>query len=236
MGIDVKKTNDNLIEYWNSSIMLSEKDKDEERKNKVRDYKDLAPSEKLFQAVGELGRCKRVLDYGCGSGWASIVAAKSGCTDVTAVDMGQNIIDALDFYADLYEVKSRIKSIKISSDWLGMVPSDTFDGFVCSNVLDVVPVEVSKEILKETARIVTKDAKIVMGLNFYMSKELAESRGMNLVDGKYLFVNDVLRLVSMSDEEWVELFKPYFKVEKLDHFAWPGEQKETRRLFILKRK
>jgi len=31
------------------------------------------------------------------------------------------------------------------------------------------------------------------------------------------------------------MFKPYFKVEKLDHFAWPGEQKETRRLFIVKR-
>ena len=234
MGIDVQKTNDTLIKFWNSSIALSEEDKKEESKNEVRDYEDLAPSEKLFHAVEKLGSCKRVLDYGCGSGWASIVAAKSGCADVTAVDMGQNIIDALDFYADLYEVKSSIKSVKISSDWLSIVPSDSFDGFVCSNVLDVVPVEVSKEILKETSRIVTKDAKIVIGLNFYMSKEAAESRGMNLVDGKYLFVNDVLRLVSISDEEWIEMFKPYFKIKKLDHFAWPGEQKETRRLFELR--
>ena len=104
MGIDVQKTNDTLIEFWNSSIALSKEDMDEERKNGVRDYKDLAPSEKLFHAVENLRCCKKVLDYGCGSGWASIVAAKSGCADVTSVDMGQNIIDALDFYADLYEV------------------------------------------------------------------------------------------------------------------------------------
>ena len=67
-----------------------------------------------------------------------------------------------------------------------------------------------------------------------MPPEAAKQRGMDLVEDKYLFVDNVLRLLSLSDEEWKELFLPYFEVEQLDYFAWPGEQKETRRLFILR--
>ena len=49
-------------------------------------------------------------------------------------------------------------------------------------------------------------------------------------------MNGVLRLTSLSDEEWKDLFAPYFNVESLTYFSWPGEEKETRRLFVLKKK
>ena len=90
--------------------------------------------------------------------------------------------------------------------------------------------------MKEMARITTSDAKIVIGLNFYMSKEMAKKRNIELVDDMYLFVNDVLRLSSLSDDEWKIIFAPYFEVAKLDYFAWEGEEKESRRLFVLKKK
>ena len=54
-------------------------------------------------------------------------------------------------------------------------------------------------------------------------------------DGQ-LYVNGVLRMVSRSDRQWSELFEKHFDIERLDHFAWPNEQKETRRLFIMRRK
>ena len=65
---------------------------------------------------------------------------------------------------------------------------------------------------------------------------MAKKRNIELVDDMYLFVNDVLRLSSLSDDEWKIIFAPYFEVVKLDYFAWEGEEKESRRLFVLKKK
>ena len=228
------EVNANLIEYWNETIGLD----DEMRKELLmhivpEQYAKLAPSEKLLRAVERLGKCRRVLDYGCGSGWAGIIAAHSGCKSVTAVDMGEKIIDSAKFHADAYKVGDRIDTVRIDGNWLKNVQSETFDGIVCSNVLDVVPVETSREIVREFARIAENGARIVIGLNFYMSKDMAEKRKIELVEDKYLFSDGVLRLTSLSDDEWKDIFTQYFAVENLDHFAWPGEEKETRRLFLL---
>ena len=231
---DAKKVNSDLVAFWNEAIKLPEDYKEEVRKATDNSVMDIVPSQKLYYAVKELGSCKKVLDYGCGSGWGAIVAASNGCKDVLAVDLGKNITDAAKFYADVLGVN--IKTEVIDENWIKNVPACTFDGLVCSNVLDVVPLETAENIVKEMARITTSDAKIVIGLNFYMSKEMAKKRNIELVDDMYLFVNDVLRLSSLSDDEWKIIFAPYFEVVKLDYFAWEGEEKESRRLFVLKKK
>ena len=231
---DTKKVNSDLVTFWNEAIKLPEDYKEEVRKATDKSVMDIVPSQKLYDAVKELGSCKKVLDYGCGSGWGAIVAASNGCKDVLAVDLGKNITDAAKFYADV--LGTNIKTEVIDENWIKSVPACTFDGLVCSNVLDVVPLETAENIVKEMARITTSDAKIVIGLNFYMSKEMAKKRNIELVDDMYLFVNDVLRLSSLSDDEWKIIFAPYFEVVKLDYFAWEGEEKESRRLFVLKKK
>ncbi len=236
MDIDenAKSINETLIDFWNSAISLSEEEREEEASEKA-DYRELAPSRKLFVAVSELKDSKKVLDYGCGNGWASIVAAKSGCQDVTAVDLGENIVETAKFYANLYGVGKYLKIQKVPLDYLSNTPSGSFDGFICSNVLDVIPISTSQEIIKEASRILTKGSKAIIGMNFFISEEMAKDRNMKLED-RCLFVDNVLRLVSYSDEEWLEMFAPYFDLERLDHFAWPNEKEEKRRLFVLRRK
>ena len=234
MDDKTRKDNQTLIEFWNTAFAMSEEEKEEYRKN-IEDWKELAPSEKLFHAAELLGSKKKVLDYGCGNGWAGIIAAKSGCTDVTAVDVSENGVEAARFLSGLYAVEDRMHFSAVSPDWLSTVPDGIYDGFFCSNVLDVIPTETAKEIIREVARVVTDDASVVIGLNYYMSPEKAAERGIELVDGNCVYMNGVLRLVSLSDEEWTDVFSPYFTVEKLDHFAWPGETKETRRLFFLRK-
>lgn len=228
-----QEINKNLIKFWDNAIKLTPEEKKEETKG---DYKDLAPSIKLFNAAQELGKCEYVLDYGCGSGWAAIIIAKSGAKKIRAVDLGDNIIDTAKFYAELYGVGNNLDILKISPDWFETVPYEIYDGIICSNVLDVVPLETSLYIIKELARIATKDAKVIIGLNFYLSKEDAKNRGLELIEDKYLIINGTLRLLSLTDEKWTQLFSPYFEVESLEYFAWPGESKETRRLFRLKRR
>ena len=200
--------NRNLIDFWSRSYSLPEQEMEQARLAGPGDWKELAPSEKLAQAACVLGDRRKVLDYGCGSAWAGILAAKSGCRDVTAVDAAEGSARAARFYAEL---------------------------FICSNVLDVIPPETAEGILREAARVVTRDAAVIIGLNYWLSSEAAEARGLALRDGR-LYVDGVLRLVSRSDEAWEAVFAPFFAVEKLEHFAWPGEAKETRRLFYLRKR
>ena len=225
-----------LIEFWSGAMELSEEDKEKLRTQGPEDVRDMAPSEKLYLAAQSLGRRKKVLDYGCGSGWAGIIAARSGCPDVTAVDPAIGAAGSAGFYASLFGVEGAVHTECIDTAWLGTVPAGIYDGFFCSNVLDVIPPESAQAIIRESARITTEDASVIIGLNFYMSPEAAAARGIELADGTKVYMDGVLRLVSRSDEEWANLFSPWYEVEKLEHFAWPGEKAETRRMFYLKKK
>ena len=199
------KDNKTLIEFWNSAYNISEDEMEECRKD-PESWKGLVPSEKLFHAAETLGSRKKILDYGCGMGWAGIVAAKSGCPDVTAVDVSETGVRSAEEFAKLYSVQDLVHTSLVSPDWLSTVPDGTYDGLFCSNVLDVVPSVTAEVIIREAARVVIDDASVIIGLNYYMFPEKAE------------------------------IFSPYFTVEKLDHFAWPGETEETRRLFFLSKK
>lgn len=227
---DIKEINNNLLAFWNQAQKLTDEYKKSLESVEVT-YQELAPAEKLYQAVASLNNCKNVLDYGCGNAWAAIIANKEGCEKVTAVDVGENIIESANFFNKLFD--ARVNAFSIDTNWLTTVKSETYDGLICSNVLDVVPLEIAKEIIKQFARVLCKNAKAIIGLNFYMSEEGAKQRNMELIEGRYLFVNGVLRLSSLTDQEWKDLFVPYFDVKSLDYFAWPGEEKETRRLFCL---
>ena len=229
------KISKDVIEFWNKAIKLEEEDKKEIENSGDKDYTKLAPSLKLYEAVKELGKCGKVLDYGCGSGWSSIIALKEGAKEVDAVDMGDNIIDAINFYAKYYGVASSLNAKKIDSNYLKSVNDATYDGIIINNVLDVIPLDITLEILNEVRRVAKNGARIIIGLNFYMPLDAAKARGLELVDGRMLFVDGVLRLYSMSDSEWTEILTKYFEIERLDHFAWEGESRETRRLFILKK-
>ncbi len=236
MADHTTKDNQALIDFWDKAFTLSEEQQAEARKQAVGDWKELAPSEKLFKAACSLGQKKKVLDYGCGDAWAAIIAAKNGCTDVTAVDAAPGAVQAARFYTEVCGVEEHVRTVCGSADWLEGIASNTFDGLICSNVLDVIPPETTETILRESARIVTRDACVIIGLNYYLSPEAAAARGMELTDGNRLYIDGILRLVSRTDEDWTQMFSPWYTVERLEHFAWQGEDKETRRLFWLRKK
>ena len=235
MSSDIQKDNRKLIEFWDKALTLSDEDKQGELQNSPESWKEMAPSEKLFKTAEALGKCNKVLDYGCGNGWAGIIAAKSGCPDVTAVDVAKGGAESAKFYSEFFGVSDSLHAKLIDPDWLSIVPDGTFDGLFCSNVLDVVPIETSQDIIVQLARVAKKGAQVGIGLNFHMSPEKAKERGIELADGKMLYVDGVLRMVSLSDEDWAKRFAPYFEIESLEHFAWPGESVETRRLFHLRK-
>ena len=236
MPYSVSADEQTLIGFWDQTFSSQVKDQSSIDPKAPDSDRNLAPSDQLFQAAASLGRKKKVLDYGCGRAWAALIAARNGCMDVTAVDPAGGAINSARSVIALYGVEQQVNAFQISSDWLRTVQDCTYDGLICSNVLDVIPPERAQEIIRQSARIVTEDADLFFGLNYYLSPETAASKGMSLSEGNRLYLDGVLRLVSRTDAEWTSLFAPWFTVETLEHFAWPGEKEARRRLFHLRKK
>ena len=224
--------------FWNTAFALDDeaKQKAGELTDREHGWKQMAPSEKLFEAARMLGGRQRVLDYGCGRGWAAIIAAKSGCNHVTGVELAENAAKSAEFYTKLFDVDDCVQVRHVAETWLSEEAAESYDGVFCSNVLDVVPQEVAENIVENLARIAKKDAPVIIGMNYYMEPKDNPEKKMTVKNGNCVYVDNILRLVCQTDEEWAETLGRYFVVEKLDHFAWPGEASERRRLFYLRKK
>ena len=237
MNEQILKDYETLLEHWNTVFRLTREEKDRSEWTAREDgWKDLTPSEKLIEAAASLKDCKNVLDYGSGCGWAGIAMAKYGCQNITCADPALNAKEMAEFYARRFGVAENVHPVHITDSWLSEVPEGSYDGFFCSNVLDVIPPEMAEEILQNASRIVRNNSPVIISLNYYMPDEFVKERGLDCRNGNMIYIDGILRLVNRSDEEWRELLSRYFTVEKLDYFAWPGETSETRRLFYLRKK
>ena len=234
MKKETKDKYNKLVTFWNSAFKLDDNDKDDILISyKEDDWKSLAPSEKLLNAILSLNNVGFALDYGCGTGFASIALAKTN-NKVLSVDVSTNGIEYLKLLSKVFNVTDKVETLVIDSNWLKTQTTNSFDCLVCSNVLDVIPLEMTKDILKEFGRILKPNAKAVISLNYYIDKEMALK--MNVNEENELYIDGVLRLLNKSDDEWSSMLQDYFIIEKIDHFAWESEGKERRRLFYLKKK
>lgn len=227
----------NLKEFWNNAYSLDDKEKEEFLKELTDDsWHDLVPSEKQIDALKTITCCEKILDYGCGNGWASIALAKLGAKNILAVDVSENPVIQTKVLSNAFKLDGAITPKCVSDTWLDDVADSSFDAVFTSNVLDVIPFDISDNIIKELSRILKKEGKLIVSLNYYIKPVENKERMMTVKDDKYLYINGILRLASRTDDEWIEVFKKYFNLEKLEYFAWPGENNETRRLFFLSKK
>lgn len=228
------------LDFWQKAFVLEEEGKEaylgKIRSGSEEEWSTLAPSRKLYEAAKSLAPCKKILDYGCGHGWASFIMAKNGAKDITAVEVTESAREAAALMAKESGLENCLHVTGIDTEWLGRQPEETYDGLFCSNVIDIVPEETAEEIIRNLARVSTKDAGIVISMNYYMEPKDNPERRLTVKKGNHIYIDDILRMVSRSDEEWSEIFGRYFHVLKIDHFAWPKEETERRRIFFLARK
>ncbi len=232
-------TYNKALKFWNQTFEMSDEEKDQFLKDidQENGWKELASSEKLRNVIIEhLSGCQKVLDYGCGEGWAGITLSKAGCKDVSCVDVVENAITLAKFLSTAYGVDDGFKAKCVSTDWITKETEASYDGIFCSNVIDVLPADVAEDIIKNFARIATKGAKIIISMNYYKKVVSDPEKNIEVKNGNEIYLNGVLRLVSRTDEEWSDILNKYFDIEKIEYFAWPGETEETRRIFILKNK
>ena len=233
-----KKYNDSL-KFWNSAFDMDDKAKEEyaEKINPETDWRNLASSDKLADIIiNNLSDKKRVLDYGCGEGWAGIILKKSGCEEVTCVDAAENAVKLASFFRDIFKISEGFTAQCVSTDWIEKSPEAVFDGLFCCNVIDVVQEEAAENIIKNMARITTDDAVILIGMNYYIEPVSCPEKNVEVRNKNELYVNGVLRMVSRTDDEWKKIFERYFNIDSVEYYAWPGEKEEKRRVFCLSRK
>ncbi len=234
----MNSTYSDALKFWDQAFEMGDAEKEQYLKeiDPENGWKELASSEKLRDIVtAHLSGCNKVLDYGCGEGWAGIALSKSGCKDVTAVDVVENAIKLANFLGSAYGAGSGFKAECVSTDWISKEKEASYDGIFCSNVVDVLPADVAEDIIKNIARIATKDAKIIISMNYHSNAVSDPERNIEVKNGNEIYVNGVLRMVSRTDEEWTDILSEHFKVEKIEYFAWPGEAREARRIFILRK-
>lgn len=211
------------------------------------DYFDKLQPEKLEGAtVGctylelklkELVSADKLLDFGCGTGWASLYLKQVGCKDVTGVDQAANAIDVAIETAKLNGFTDGITFIAGDETYFNHVEDNTFEGFFTSNTLDVIPNDVTLKILAQINRTCKPDACILIMLNPYLTLEMNEKIKMEQISKDIYTKNGILRCVNRKTEEWITIFENNFILETYDEFECDDEPKGFgRRMFGLRNK
>ena len=76
------------------------------------------------------------------------------------MDVAPGAAKAAAFYADLFDVADKVHVSCVSPSWTSEVPSCSYDGFICSNVLDVVPAETAQDIIRQSDQTLSLRARV----------------------------------------------------------------------------
>lgn len=177
----------------------------------------------------------QVLDYGCGSGWASFELYFTGkVLSLTAIDPAENAIR----YAEKCAALSHIDTLDFfcgDESLLSEYP-EAFDFAITVNVLDVVPDEVETRILEKLRFAVKEKGYCFVGLNPDFSEdELLHTLNMEKKE-HYFYRDGILRCNKKTVEAWTRLFSGYFDVLEQFYFTVTEKEKVHPRVgFILQK-
>lgn len=200
-----------VIDFWNTAY------KDEKAYNTESGMGCEYLDGKLKMLAGH----KRVLDFGCGSGWASLIMAKLGCPGVTGVDTSEKAIEVCRESSIMSGTESSTEFICGNETVLdGCVK---FDACFSSNTLDVVPEETCISIISRVSDALEPGSPFILMLNAYADGDRFEKIGMERLHDNYYAKNGVLRCVNRDFSEWEALLSKDFECVEKDTFRLDGE-------------
>ena len=178
----------------------------------------------------------KLLDYGCGTGWASFeLAQMKNLSEIIGIDPSINAVN----YANECAEKSSFNNMKfISSDESELNNYiDYFDMAISVNTLDVVPDEIIESILLNVSKSLKKDGVFIVCLNpLFDEKFMLETIKLEKRENCF-FKDDVLRCNYKNVEEWKKVFSKYFDFQEYLTFAISeNETIYPRQMYILVRK
>lgn len=209
--MDIKEVKQQSIKFWDDCFK-------EYPTYKIQ-KSDITIDTALDECLKFLGdHCEDIIDIGCGEGLCLMEIALIGEKVKTClgIDSSLNAINKGNEITNLSNIQN-IKFEQGDENYLKDIPSQSYDGIVCSNFLDVIPTIISDVVIKEMLRIIKPSGYILLKFNFVLTPELIEKLHMIEIEKNTYAMNGVIRAMNRTTDEWVSLF-PNFDVIRMDEF------------------
>jgi len=222
--MDVRKTNRDLIAFWDKNF-----EKLTPEKVEITDI----PEDVLSGYFKQLGnQCENILDVGMGSGYGVFTAALAGTKvkNIIGIDPSENAVKYVNGVVNLsglHNIECFLGDHSLLSDWR----AESFDGIICSNVLDVVPSETSDKIASEIVRLLKPGGLFLLKLNFYLTDELIKKLNMVEIEENGYSINGIMRGLNRTIEEWKNIFDGFSVLEESEYERIPNGPKDRIVLF-----
>jgi len=183
---------------------------------KKRDLERDSILNRYLKIVGDT--CENVLDIGCGTGICLMLSSILGSRMETGIgfDTSTNAIQIANQTKRLSKIKD-LSFIVNDESFLSTLKDESFDGIICSNVIDVLPPMISNDILLHVKRILKPGGIFLLKLNFFLDQTLIEKYKMIEVEENLYEMNGVIRSYNLSTEAWIQKMQG-FEVLKVDGY------------------
>jgi SAM-dependent methyltransferase len=194
------KLKEDSIQFWDHYF------KDQKPiKINIEDIKVDNQFDEHLKKIGDY--CSSVLDVGCGMGTSLMISKCLGRKIEKGIgfDSSQN---AIDFANETVKI-SGIEGLQYYADdesFLKKIENESFDGMICSNFLDVIPKDLSEEIIFEMKRILKPRGYLLLKINFYLDEQQIKRLKMENIDENTYQMNGVIRAYNLSTNDWIDRF------------------------------
>jgi len=214
-----------LKDFWNNSLKIERTDKVEGKWCTEDSFNNLM---KKYIKEGD-----NVLDFGCGSGWASFeIHYTIPNLTILGIDQGKDAIDYCNRCAKASEL-TNITFVASEGDYLDNI-EDKFDVVVSFNVFDVIPDEVIDTILPRLQKSVKNGGYLLVGINPELPDDILAKIGFVKKDGR-MYKDGIMRANDKTLDQWKDYFSKYFEVVETTTFCViEREHSYPRRMIVLK--
>ena len=145
--------------------------------------------------------------------------------ELIGIEDGKEIVRVANEFINLNDFKN-IKVLDNGIKTLKLQPTNSFDGIIISNVLDVIPLTNSNSIMKEVSRVIKETGYFIFKTNPSMDHDSLITRGFTNFEENLYSLNGVLRFRLLTNEEWIKYIESYgFKL--INQALVPYQAKEV---------
>ncbi|MDD4212392.1 MAG: class I SAM-dependent methyltransferase [Bacilli bacterium] len=176
---------------------------------------DVKIEHKLDEYLSKLGsECTRVLDIGCGMGNCLLGCHLLGAKHPEGLGLDASH-HAIHFAQETIKLSSlpKLQFVEGDETYLESIASNSYDGVVCSNFLDVIPHDIAIYVVQQIRRILAPKGYFLLKINFYLTEELIQKLQMVPIETNTYAMKGIIRAYNMPTEEWCQLFSGWTLLE-----------------------